>query len=96
MSLKCLAAVRKLDEGLLVALLQEASLCAFKQKEVVLRPGENDDRIHMVVDAVVALHTYTGNDRQFIRRATWHFWTVVAVSLAPCSSWSMDLVRSLI
>ena len=95
-SLKCLAAVSKLDEGLLVALLQEASLCTFKPKEVLLQPGENDDRIHMVVDGVVALHTYTGNDRQFIRRATWHFWTVVAVSLARCSSWPMDCLRSLI
>ena len=95
-SLKCLAAVIKLDEGLLVALLQEASLCTLKQKEVVPQAGENDDRIHMVVDGVVTLHTYTENDRQFIRRATWHFWTVLAVSLAPCSSWPMDLLRSLL
>ena len=65
-SLKCLAAVSKLDEGLLVALLQEASICTFKQKEVVLEPGENDDRIHMVVDGVVTLHTYTENGRQII------------------------------
>ena len=95
-SLKCLTAVSRLNEGLLVALPQEASICTFKQKEVVLQPGENDDRIHMVVDGVVALHTYTGNDRQVIRRATWHFWTLVAVSLARCSSWPMDCLRSLI
>lgn len=66
MSLKCLAAVSKLDEGLLVALLQEATICKFKQKEVVLQPGQNDDRIHMVVDGVVTLHTCTENGRQII------------------------------
>ena len=64
--LKCLAAVSKLDEGLLVALLQEASICTFKQKAVVLQPGQNDDRIHVVIDGVVTLHTYTKNGRQII------------------------------
>ncbi len=65
-SLKCLAAVNKLDGGLLVALLQEASICTFKRKEVVLETGEKDDRIHMVVDGVVTLHTYTESGRQII------------------------------
>ena len=65
-SLKCLAAVSKLDEGLLVALLQEASICTFKQKEVVLQRSENDDVIHMVVDGVVTLQTYAENSRQIV------------------------------
>ena len=65
-SLKCLATVSKFDEGLLAALLQEARICIFKQKEVVVEPGENDDRILMVVDGVVTLHTYKRNGRQII------------------------------
>ena len=52
-----------MDEGLLIALLQEASLCTFKQKEVVLEPGENGDRKFMVVDGIVTLHTYKENGR---------------------------------
>ena len=51
---------------MLVALLQEASVCTFKQKEVVLEPGENDDRKLMVVDGIVMLHTYKENGRQII------------------------------
>ena len=64
--LKCLSAVSKLDEGLLVGLLQHATIHTFKQMEIVLQPGENDDRIYMVVDGVVTLHTYTENGRQII------------------------------
>ena len=63
LSLKCLSVVSNLDEGLLVALLQDAIIHTFKQKEIVLQPGENDDRIYMVVDGVVTLHTYTANGR---------------------------------
>ena len=66
LSLKCLSVVSNLDEGLLVALLQDAIIHTFKQKEIVLQPGENDDRIYMVVDGVVTLHTYTANGRQII------------------------------
>mgnify|MGYP002018826804 FL=1 len=51
---------------MLVALLQEASVCTFKQKEVVLEPGENDDRKFMVVDGIVTLPTYKENGRQII------------------------------
>ena len=51
---------------MLVALLQEASVCTFKQKEVVLQPGRNDDRIHILVDGVVTLLTYTENGRQIV------------------------------
>ena len=43
---------------MLVALLQEASVCTFKQKEVVLEPGE--------IDGIVTLHTYKENGRQII------------------------------
>ena len=66
LSLKCLSVVSNLDGGLLVALLQDAIIHTFKQKEIVLQPGENDDRIYMVVDGVVTLHTYTANGRQII------------------------------
>ena len=66
LSLKCFSVVSNLNEGLLVALLQDAIIHTFKQKEIVLQPGENDDRIYMVVDGVVTLHTYTANGRQII------------------------------
>ena len=65
-TLKCLSAVSKLDEDILVALLQDAPVRTFKQKENVLQPGEPDCRIHLVVDGVVTLHTYTENGRQII------------------------------
>ncbi|NCF43394.1 MAG: cyclic nucleotide-binding domain-containing protein [Proteobacteria bacterium] len=65
-SLKCLSVVSRLDEELLVALLQDASVSKFRQRENILHPDEPDDRIHMVLDGVVTLHTYTENGRQII------------------------------
>lgn len=65
-TLMCLSVVSKLEENILVALLQDAPLRKFKQKENVLRPGEADDRIHLVIDGVVTLHSYTESGRQII------------------------------
>ena len=53
-------------EPILVALLQEAAIRKFKAKDRVLEPDEPDDRIHLVVDGVITLHTYTENGRQII------------------------------
>ena len=65
-SLKCLSVVSHLDEGLLVALLQDTSVSKFRQRDSILHPDEPDDRIHMVLDGVVTLQTYTENGRQII------------------------------
>lgn len=47
-------------------MLHDAVIQKFKQKESVLQPGESDDRIHLVVDGVVTLYTYTQNGRHSI------------------------------
>ena len=65
-TLKCLSAVSDIAEPILVALLQEAAIRKFKAKDRVLEPDEPDDRIHLVVDGVITLHTYTENGRQII------------------------------
>jgi hypothetical protein len=43
-SLKCLSVVSHLDEGLLVALLQDTSVSKFRQRDSILHPDEPDDR----------------------------------------------------
>jgi CRP/FNR family cyclic AMP-dependent transcriptional regulator len=65
-TLKCLSAVGDIAEPILVALLQEAAIRKFKAKDRVLEPDEPDDRIHLVVDGVITVHTYTENGRQII------------------------------
>ena len=65
-SIKCLLAFSKLDEEVLISVLHDAVIQKFKQKESVLQPGESDDRIHLVVDGVVTLYTYTQNGRHII------------------------------
>lgn len=65
-TLRCLSAVSGVDEDILIKLLKEASVRKYRQKETVLQPGKSDQKIHMVLDGVVTLHTYTENGRQII------------------------------
>ena len=63
---RCLSAVSGVDESVLLLLLEKAVIRKFKQKESVLRPVDSDQHIHLVLDGVVTLHTYTENGRQII------------------------------
>ena len=65
-TLRCLSAVSGVDEDVLVILLKDGSMKKYRQKETVLQPGEFDEHIHLVLDGVVTLHTYTENGRQII------------------------------
>ena len=55
-----------MDENVLITLLKDAVLKKYRQKETVLQPGKCDGHIHLVLDGVVTLHTYTENGRQII------------------------------
>ncbi len=65
-TLKCLSAVSEIAEPILVALLRGAVIRKFKAKDMILEPDAPDDRIHLVVDGVITLHTHTENGRQII------------------------------
>lgn len=65
-TLRCLSAVSGVDENVLITLLKDAVLKKYRQKETVLQPGKCDGHIHLVLDGVVTLHTYTENGRQII------------------------------
>lgn len=65
-TLRCLSAVSGVDEGVLILLLKDATVRKYRQKETVLQPGGSDQYIHLVLDGVVTLHTYTENGRQII------------------------------